>query len=129
MGASDSSSIPNWLQGATTPGVGFRRLLKRLHDEFNAAPQNEKIDAFRDGIEAIRQHVGWLTISLEMVATYPGGSVEDIVIFAGQQDLGLTPVIAFDTLGRVWTGSLEASMGTMTDGRAVFNAFRANRVC
>jgi hypothetical protein len=118
-----------WLQGVSAPSDGFRRLLRHLSQDLNTASQAEKITAFREGIEAIRTHVGDLTITREFEASLPGQSEENVIVFAGKPAPKGTPVVAFDEAGRIWTGSLEASLGITPEGRPVFNAFRANRHC
>lgn len=120
---------PVWLEEASTPAEGFRKLVDHLSADMKDASQTEKIAEFREGVEAIRTHIGPITIAGEFNASFPGRSDENVVVFVGKPGPKGTPVIAFDASDRIWTGSVEASLGVTPDGRPVFNAFRANRRC
>ena len=122
-----SEPRPAWLEGVTTPGEAFRRLIRHLSTELKDANQEQKVLAFREGVDRIREKIGPLTVSAEFTAGLPGREDEDVQVFVGKPGLRGTPVVAFDAAGRIWTGSVEASLGLTPEGGRVFNAFRANR--
>jgi len=119
---------PLWLQGAASPGEGFRMLLKHIRDDHHGASQGDKLAAFREGVRMIQQFVGTFTIEREIRASFPGQSTNDIIIFVGGMGREVMPIIAFARDGKVYTGSYQASMGRHEDGSAVFNPHRANLI-
>jgi hypothetical protein len=119
---------PDWLGENETPGTAFRKLIAHLGQDFKGTDQKTKLDEFRRGIESIRTYVGEITITREFIAGFPGVATRNIHVFVGKRATNATPVIAFDAAGKVWTGSIERSVGTTPDGRPVFNAFKANLV-
>jgi hypothetical protein len=119
---------PDWLGESETPGSAFRKLIARFGQELKGADQATKVDEFRRGIAAIQGFVGEITITREFMAAFPGVSARNIYVFVGKRGANATPLIAFDATGKIWTGSVERSLGTTPDGRPVFNAFKANLV-
>lgn len=117
---------PLWLQGASSPGEGFRLLLKHIRDDYHGASQAEKLAAFRDGVRMIQQFVGTFTIDDELQASFPGKSTNDIIVFVGGMGPEVMPIIAFAGDGKVYSGSYQVSMGRHEDGSPVFNPYRAN---
>lgn len=119
---------PLWLQGAATPGEGFRLLLTHLRDDHAGVSQAAKVAVFRDGVKMIQQYVGEFTIDDECRASFPGESANDIIVFQGGMGVEATPIIAFTADGRIYTGSNELSTGLNLDGSDVFNPHRANLI-
>ena len=103
-------------------------LLKHIRDDYQGASQADKLAAFRDGVRMIQQFVGTFAIEDEFRASFPGLLTHDTIVFAGGHGPQATPIIAFAPDGRVYTGSLEWSIGEMATGEIVFNAFRANLI-
>jgi hypothetical protein len=119
---------PDWLGDNETPGTAFRKLVGHLGRDLKGTDQTTKLEEFRRGIDAIRANVGEITITREFMAAFPGLAARDVHVFVGKSSIKATPLIAFDATGKVWTGSVERSLGATPDGRPVFNAFKANLV-
>lgn len=79
-------------------------------------------------MDAIRYYIGPFAIDDTFAATLPGQSVTDVQVYVGGAGPRATPIIAFASDGKVYTGSLQASIGMTPMGVPVFNAFRANLV-
>ena len=117
---------PAFIGNAKSAGEAFTNLLDHIATNMKGASQAEKIKAFQEGVEAIRQYVGDFTITKVFDAANIGGGAKEFAVFVGKQGPRGTPVIAFGKNGKVYTGSLEASVGKTASGDPVFNAFKAN---
>jgi hypothetical protein len=117
--------MPPWLSGATTPGQGFKALLNHLASSCAGKLKGEKVQAFLDGVDAIRQYIGPFSIDDTFTAVLPGGKIRDVDIYVGGPGARATPMIAFLSNGEVRTGSLQASIGMTPAGTPVFNSFRS----
>lgn len=76
----------------------------------------------------IQRYVEVFTIDRKIQASFHGQSGNDIIVLVGGMGPKVRPIIAFAPDGRVYTGSLQASIGEMATGEIVFNAYRANLV-
>jgi hypothetical protein len=112
----------------TTPGQGVKALLGYLASNYAGGPKADKVQAFLDGVAAVRSHVGPFAIDDTFTATLPGLNVRDVDVYVGGPGAQATPIIAFLSNGEVRTGSLQASMGMTPAGVPVFNPFRSNLI-
>ena len=123
--AAPKAAKPAFIGNASTPGQAFKNLVSEIATNLKGASQAERIQAFRDGLAAIRQHVGDFTVDAEFLASDLGGGALDYAVFVGGPGPKGTPIVVFGKNG-VYTGSLEASIGRTPSGQPVFNPFRAN---
>jgi hypothetical protein len=114
---------PLWLQ-STTPGKAFRvDLINHLAQDFAGKPQSEKILEFRVGVADINLYVGTFDVDDEFQAALPGQMAANVTVtvFVGGAGLTATPVIIFTPDGKVYLGSLQASIDVSLGGTMVFN--------
>jgi hypothetical protein len=112
---------PSWLR-STVPGKAFRNdLITHLTQDYGGRPQPEKIIAFRIGVADINHYVGTFAIDDEFLATLPGQKAANVTVFVGGAGLIATPIIVFAPDGKVYLGSLQASIDTTSTGTMVFN--------